>query len=132
VKARICGEAGCGVLIDSNSAYCEKHKKEKIPFQNAIRSNEGLYNTTQWRNLRKKILKKYPNCSICGEHPNSLNLEVHHITPPRGDEELFFDESNVIPVCPACHKRLTAMEVYIRKFKNWNDKPWPFNPKICA
>jgi 5-methylcytosine-specific restriction enzyme A len=125
VRARICAEVGCGELIPQTETRCEKHRREKpAPFSGATRSNEGLYNTTKWRKLRKRILKNHPNCANCGEHPNSPTLEVHHVRPPRGDEELFFDESNVIPVCPACHKRLTAMEIQNRRTEIWNSKRW--------
>jgi len=121
MRAKICGEAGCGALIPQDKTHCDEHSKEKgKPFENAIRSNEGLYNTARWRKLRRKVLKEFPNCAICGEFKNDAALEMHHVKPPRGDEELFFDEGNVIPVCPACHKRLTAMEIYNRRFDAWN------------
>jgi len=130
VRAKICAEAGCNTLIPQDKTHCEKHTKEKAkPFENAERSNEGLYNTTRWQKLRRKILKKLPYCVNCGEHQNDPSLEVHHIKPPRGDEELFFDEDNVIPVCPACHKRLTAMEVYRRRFKVWTENHWEWERK---
>jgi len=112
-KAKICNEAGCSVLIDSCSTYCQKHiKPKRIPFQNAVRSNDGLYNTNRWRKLRKKILSENPYCIRCGA---DTDLEIHHRIPPRGNEDLFYEESNCVPVCGACHRIETAKEILSRK-----------------
>jgi 5-methylcytosine-specific restriction protein A len=109
MKAKICSQPGCSTLIVIDTAYCEKHKIEKVaPFKNAVRTNEHLYNTARWRKLRNKILKESPNCSRCGA---DANLQVHHRTPPRGDEELFFDENNLTPLCESCHRVATAKEI---------------------
>jgi len=125
MRAKICAEAGCGALIPQDKTYCDKHKREKpAPFRGAVRSNEEFYNTQRWKKLRRKILKRIPYCANCGEHENDPALEIHHVKPPRGDEELFFDGNNLIPVCPACHKRLTALEIYSRRFKVWSEKIW--------
>jgi 5-methylcytosine-specific restriction endonuclease McrA len=88
------------------------HKKEKTPFENAIRYNESLYNTTAWRKLRKEVLKEQPVCTKCGA---DTKLEVHHIIPPRGNEELFFDRDNCVTVCQSCHRILTSKEIRERK-----------------
>jgi len=126
MRARICAEPCCNAVIPESERRCAEHQKpEPIPFSTAERSNEGLYNTSRWRKLRSKVLKNHPHCVNCGERGSEVILEVHHIVPPRGDEELFFDEGNVIPVCPACHKRLTAMEINSRRTENWSGKPWP-------
>jgi len=112
-KAKICNEAGCNALIDSGSTYCQKHiKAPRVPFQNATRSNDGLYNTTRWRKLRKKILSETPYCIRCGA---DSGLEIHHKVAPRGDVELFYEESNCVPVCRACHRRFTAREILGRQ-----------------
>ena len=113
MKVKICSEAGCNNLIDSNSVYCKKHIKEKIkPFENAIRANELLYNTSKWRQLRKEILKENNWCIKCGI---DINLEVHHIIPPRGNEELFFDKGNLTVYCKQCHRIETNREIRERK-----------------
>jgi len=108
MKAKICREPSCNTLIQQSEIYCSKHKREKIPFQNAIRSNEGFYNTSRWRQLRKQILSKQPYCNKCG---SDVNLQIHHITEPRGNEELFFDENNLITICDKCHRIITQKEI---------------------
>ena len=113
MRRKICNYAGCNNLIESTETYCIKHKVDKKPepFKNARRSNEGLYNTLQWRKLKKEILKCVPYCSKCGISKEETVLEIHHIIPPRGNEDLFFDESNLIPVCGKCHRILTNIEI---------------------
>jgi len=113
MKVKICKEVGCNNLIQIDKTYCDRHKKEKrTPFQNAVRTNENLYNTSQWRRLRKKILKDQPYCVKCGINEQ---LEAHHKTPPRGNEELFFDENNLIILCRSCHRTATAKEIKNRR-----------------
>jgi 5-methylcytosine-specific restriction protein A len=112
MKAKICNAPGCNTLIQPTERYCPQHKKEQPkPFSSAIRYNEELYKTTQWKQLRKKILNEQTNCFWCGISKGETKLEVHHRIPPRGNEELFFDENNLVVVCPACHKIITNQEI---------------------
>jgi 5-methylcytosine-specific restriction protein A len=116
LRKKICNHPGCNALINTDERYCLKHKKElPPPFSSAIRYNESLYKTTQWRNLRNKVLKEQTNCFKCGIHKSESKLEVHHLIPPRGNEALFFDENNLVAVCPVCHKIITNKEIKNRK-----------------
>jgi 5-methylcytosine-specific restriction endonuclease McrA len=116
MRVKICREAGCNTLIDNNSVYCEKHIKPKLaPFAGAIRSNEVLYKTAEWRKLRKELLKEQPYCSKCGISIKDAQLELHHIIPPRGNFELFFNRENILIICKNCHKTITAAEIRSRK-----------------
>jgi 5-methylcytosine-specific restriction protein A len=113
MKKRICNNLGCNTLINDNERYCSEHIKEKsVPFANSIRYNESLYNTAQWRTLRKIHLQSNPSCIKCGAtKKDNIKIEVHHLVPPRGNEELFFDENNLATVCSACHRILTNQEI---------------------
>jgi 5-methylcytosine-specific restriction protein A len=82
--------------------------RNRKPFENAIRYNEELYKTSQWRKLRKEILKEQPVCSKCGA---DKGLHIHHIVPPRGNIELFYDRYNLITICGDCHRLETAREI---------------------
>ncbi|MDR0571450.1 MAG: HNH endonuclease [Rickettsiales bacterium] len=119
MKRKICNYPGCNILINQNERYCTKHKREpEKPFSSAIRFNEALYKTTRWKQLRKKILSEQLNCFKCGISGKEAKLEVHHIIPPRGNENLFFDENNLIAVCSTCHKIITNIEIRERKYEN--------------
>jgi 5-methylcytosine-specific restriction protein A len=116
MKKKICNHSGCNNLIEQNERYCSNHQKEKgKPFEGAIRYNEAVYKTSQWRTLRKKVLAEQPFCAKCGLTDKETKLEVHHIIPPRGNEELFFDRNNLVSVCTICHKYLTNREIGNRK-----------------
>jgi 5-methylcytosine-specific restriction protein A len=118
MKKKICNAPGCNELIPPIERYCQHHKKESPPpFSSAIRFNEALYKTTQWKQLRKKILNEQPVCFWCGISKDETKLEVHHRIPPRGNEELFFNENNLMAVCPACHKIITNKEIQERNRK---------------
>jgi 5-methylcytosine-specific restriction endonuclease McrA len=119
MKRKICNYPGCTALIAVTERYCEEHKRENSkPFQNAVRTNAALYNTARWKKLRSKIVREHPHCSRCGISKNESRLEVHHLVEPRGNEELFFDENNLVPVCDSCHRNLTAQEIYNRRNKH--------------
>jgi 5-methylcytosine-specific restriction protein A len=118
LRKKICNSPGCNELIDISERYCQQHQKEEPkPFENAIRFNEGLYKTTRWKQLRTRILKEQTNCFKCGIPKAEAKLEVHHKIPPRGNEELFFDEGNLVAVCPICHRIITNQEIGKRKIK---------------
>jgi 5-methylcytosine-specific restriction protein A len=116
LKKKICNSPGCNTLIDPFERYCQQHQKEQPPpFSSAIRYNESLYKTTLWKQLRAKVLKEQTSCFKCGIDKTEAKLEVHHLIPPRGNEDLFFDENNLVAVCPICHRIITNREIIDRK-----------------
>ena len=74
-----------------------------------------LYETTQWRKLREcAIAHDRFTCRACGTpvvpgHPE-LSPVVDHIRPWRGNEDLFWDESNLQCLHKKCHDAKTAQE----------------------
>ena len=115
MRAKICREPGCDALIREPETYCDRHRKpERKPFEKAIRYNTEFYKTARWRNLRRRVLDETPHCVRCGASRDEARLEVHHARPPRGDEELFFDEGNLVPVCRRCHGAITGRETAAR------------------
>jgi 5-methylcytosine-specific restriction endonuclease McrA len=117
MKKYLCRGAGCGVLLDT-PGYCPKHtppKQERPAFVNAERPNAALYNTSTWRRLKREKLVEQPYCSRCGIAKGpGVRLECHHIRPPRGNADLFFDPDNLTLVCPSCHRLITAREIQSR------------------
>jgi 5-methylcytosine-specific restriction protein A len=116
MRKKICHHPGCNNLIPTSERYCAQHKREPAPlFSNAVRYKyDELYHTTQWRKLCDKVLREQPHCSKCG---STNNLQVHHIIPHRGNEELFFNENNLTVVYAACHRILTNREIGKRQRK---------------
>ena len=123
---KLCQYSGCNEMAEPGHTYCKvhlvesqkKHKEwlknhnKKKPFENAARSNN--YNNIEWRNLRKEVLKRDGyQCCQCGitAAESGFPLEIHHIIPPKGNKELFYDIGNCVTLCKYCHARVTAEEI---------------------
>ena len=63
-----------------------------------------LYDTKKWKTRRVAFLQSNPLCRFCTAAGRAtLATVVDHIKPHRGDEELFWDESNWQAMCKPCH-----------------------------
>jgi|GEM_PF-1261810 len=112
---KICKYPGCPNCAENNG-YCKIHqnlgKQIENNYQKILKTRERIAklherdylkkyrNTYRWKMLKKQILEEHPFCSKCGR---SDQLEVHHIIPHRGSEDLFFDRENLIVMCKSCH-----------------------------
>ena len=123
---KICQYSGCDCFAVEHHTYCEKHLLEsqkkhqewlknhskKKPFENAERTNN--YNNVEWRALRKEVLERDGYCCrSCGatKEESGYPLEIHHIIPPKGNKELFYDINNCVTLCKYCHARITQEEI---------------------
>jgi 5-methylcytosine-specific restriction protein A len=118
MRKYFCKESGCRALLDK-PGYCEKHRRPQAarpsrPFEGAVRSN--YYGSSRWKALARQAVRDAPYCEACGaSRADGAILEAHHRTPPRGNEELFFDRGNLQTLCRACHRVVTAREALERK-----------------
>ena len=65
----------------------------------------------RWAKARAVFLARHPLCRTCDAQGRvTAATDVDHVTPHRGDQTLFWDESNWQPLCKACHSRKTASE----------------------
>ena len=127
---RICQFSGCNEIAVEHHTYCAKHLAEsqkrhrewlenhnkKKPFENAARCNN--YNNAEWRNLRREVLERANyECQQCGvtAAESGFPLEIHHIIPPKGNKELFYNINNCVTLCKLCHARITQEEVMNNK-----------------
>ena len=122
---RLCQYSGCDETSEPGHTYCAKHLVEskkkhqewlknhnKKPFENAVRCNN--YNNAEWRRLRKEVLKRdCYQCRQCGisAEESGYPLEIHHIIPPKGNAQLFYDINNCVTLCKVCHARITQAEI---------------------
>lgn len=111
MKLKLCTYPGCNALV-SNGSRCPLHKvttERKGGFsgqRTKSREWHDLYQSARWRNFRKEFLKAHPYCYICG----GKAVIADHIRPHRGDLNLFYDETNIQPLCQSCHSRKTLQE----------------------
>ena len=72
------------------------------------------YKLARWRRLRLKVfLRDLYTCQMRGcarLEPNASLLVADHVTPHRGDQVLFWDETNLQTLCKPCHDRLKQAE----------------------
>ena len=58
----------------------------------------------KWQKARERFLREHPLCCYCERIGRvTLATVVDHVVPHKGDESLFWDESNWQPLCKPCH-----------------------------
>lgn len=63
-----------------------------------------LYKTARWQRLRGDQLRKIPWCERCDQHGRTAPATVvDHKIPHKGDEQLFFDPTNLQSMCKPHH-----------------------------
>lgn len=75
---------------------------------------QAFYNSTRWKRARKVAMDR--TCRLCsdpyGEHQRAgITMpadDVHHIQPRAKRPDLELVDSNLMPLCRACHNRLDA------------------------
>jgi 5-methylcytosine-specific restriction protein A len=73
-------------------------------------ANERGYNY-RWQVLSKQHLHRNPLCEECKRRGViKAATEVDHIKPHRGDQQLFWDQSNWQSLCDGCHNEKSAAE----------------------
>lgn len=113
-----CGHPGCPALTDNG--YCDEHIKL---YANERGSAAERGYDSRWRKARSRFLKVHPFCVICKAEGKLVKATVvDHIIPHRGDEKLFWDESNWQPLCKRCHDRKTMTDDRCYKFKYKNGR----------
>ncbi len=104
-----CKHPRCPKLVPYGAGmYCEDH----APLHRADRESATKrgYNS-KWAKARKKYLQHHPLCAECMRQGKLTEATVvDHIKPHRGDQQLFWDESNWQPLCKSCHDKKTWNE----------------------
>lgn len=110
---RPCSVPGCPELSIQGHAYCEKHidreraRRRENDYDRGTAHQRGY--TAQWRIARRAFLAAHPLCVRCKEQGRLTPATVvDHIIPHRGDQRLFWDETNWQPLCKRCHDKKTA------------------------
>ena len=63
----------------------------------------------KWRKARALFLKQNPLCAFClAEGKVVPATVVDHIIPHRGDQRLFWDQTNWESLCKECHDKKTG------------------------
>jgi 5-methylcytosine-specific restriction protein A len=120
-----CAERGCPALVPRGVARCPVHTATRAAHTTAERAHsQSLYNTTQWRELRRAHLQAHPLCEQCKREGRITAARVaDHVRPHNGDEKKFYDPSNLQSLCDwtspyNCHGKKTSREANIRQNTN--------------
>lgn len=101
-----CAHPGCPSLVPHGQKYCDKHR---VMHPEEVRSAAGRGYGSRWNRARKRFLEAHPLCEECLKHGRYVKAtDVDHIIPHRGDQKLFWDESNWQALCHSCHSKKTA------------------------
>ena len=76
-----------------------------------IRPAAGRGYGSAWNKARKKYLESHPLCVQCMKEGRYVKAtDVDHIIPHRGNQVLFWEQSNWQALCHSCHSRKTRNE----------------------
>lgn len=106
---RPCSYPNCPEL--TSERYCTKHQNEvESKYNKTSRPFKKLYNS-RWYKLRSQFLLKHPICEECKRQGTVNAAEVvDHVISHKGNEQLFWDESNWQSLCKHHHDVKTAKE----------------------
>ena len=93
-----CLAIGCPTLIAQGEKYCQAHKHLK-PRDTRPSANYRGYGA-KWQKARLDWLSKHPKCVKCGDNATV----VDHIIPHKGDDKLFWANTNWQSMCGRCHR----------------------------
>ena len=69
----------------------------------------GRWFDARWHKAHSRFLKQHPLCAFCqAEGKIVLATVVDHIIPHRGDQRLFWDQTNWEALCKECHDKKTG------------------------
>ncbi|WP_010651604.1 HNH endonuclease [Oceanobacillus massiliensis] len=110
-----CKHPRCAKLVPYGASYCEEHAPLHI---HDVKSTKEKGYDSRWRKARKRFLKSHPLCEKCFDKGKLEKAKVvDHIIPHRGDQELFWNETNWQPLCKPCHDRKTMTVDRYQEFK---------------
>jgi uncharacterized protein (TIGR02646 family) len=69
------------------------------------RTGDGFLQSTQWRDLRLKVIEHYGGKCMCCGHIPSRGINVDHIKPRKYYPHLALEFDNLQLLCSRCNKR---------------------------
>lgn len=106
----------CGKSILKTSDYCNSCSQLGTSNHRwkEVKVDRGIYFTTEYREWRRKVFKKYgKKCLLCSD---TYRLSAHHIFEKRNFPELQFDVNNGVPICHKCHSKMQFKEQEFRPY----------------
>ena len=90
---RPCRYPGCPGFCEQGQVFCKDHRMYSDDRLRGGASARGY--DTRWREARAIFLKQHPLCAFCQAEGKIVPATVvDHIIPHRGDQRLFWDQTN--------------------------------------
>jgi 5-methylcytosine-specific restriction enzyme A len=101
-----------GQLAPEKRTYRDENRRR------GTRTEQGYSN--RWLRARAVYLAEHPLCVMCTAAGRTVPANVvDHRIPHRGDDDLFWDESNWQPLCAPCHngpkRRAEQLELRLQR-----------------
>lgn len=127
-----------GKDFDSDSArraratrrFGDKHyNRSKRRFSQALAAAQRVYNSTQWKRLRRAFLNEFPLCAECLSRgvPKAAD-DVDHREPLVRRLDLAYEWANLQALCRSCHNTKTAAERAQAERSVMSGAPLPRDP----
>lgn len=89
-------------IATSSASRLTAHKPDTLDAQRGTAHQRGY--GYRWQQASKGWLRAHPLCEYCKRKGyDNLATLVDHITPHRGDMQLFWDFKNLQSLCAPCH-----------------------------
>ena len=110
---KICAAGAC--QEKTLTKYCKFHSQyEKAVKRQYERQRPSAHQrgyTLKWQRYSRYRLKKWPLCEICLSKGRTTSaILTDHITPHKGNMDLFWNPANHQSACARCHNQKTASE----------------------
>lgn len=92
-----------------DKVYCDTRKKYEKPPRDPYKKINGMWVSRWNKRVLPEVLEQQNGCCYdCGCTEGSF--EIHHVIPRYQHPELAFALSNVVALCPKCHKERHAVQ----------------------
>jgi 5-methylcytosine-specific restriction protein A len=109
---RPCAHPGCQALV--TRGRCDAHKGQGENYERERLSSYDRGYDARWRKARETFLRQHPLCEcpecLAGKLRAMPATVVDHIVPHKGDQRLFWDQSNWQAMAKRCHDRKTRSD----------------------
>lgn len=88
-----------------------KAKRHQSPASAAQAAARRIRNSGQWQRTRARVMREQPVCWLCEQRGDTTEAEmVHHIRAVSERPDMAFDDTNLVPLCNGCHRRVEAAQ----------------------